>query len=237
MPSRLRADSARVFASLADIVRQSPAPKEIYAAICVAATLEVPDCDHASLMIRRDGAFRTVGVSDPVAGKVDSIELALQSGPCVDAIEKQAAQMESDLTAGGRWPALTARVVAETPVRGAMSIQLPIDQSNVGALNLFSDTRNAFDDAALERAVVLAAFATVATNAARQGEDAASLRRGLASSRAIGKAIGMLMVINDVSADDAFGILRRTSQETNVKLANVAADVIRGRSHPTSYSA
>ena len=45
------------------------------------------------------------------------------------------------------------------------------------------------------------------------------------------------MVINDVSADDAFGILRRTSQETNVKLANVAADVIRGRSHPTSYSA
>ena len=141
---------------------------------------------------------------------------------------------ESDLTAGGRWPALAARVVAETPVRGAMSIQLPIDQSNVGALNLFSDTPNAFDDAALARAMVLAAFATVATNAARQGEDAASLRRGLASSRAIGKAIGMLMVVNDVSADDAFGILRRTSQETNVKLADVAADVIRGRSHLTS---
>ena len=98
-------------------------------------------------MIRRDGAFSTAAVSDAVARKIDKLELALQSGPCVDAIEKQAAQMESDLTAGGRWPALTARVVAETPVRGAMSVQLPVDQSNVGALNLFSDTRNAFDDA------------------------------------------------------------------------------------------
>ena len=40
------------------------------------------------------------------------------------------------------------------------------------------------------------------------------------------------MVLNDVSDDDAFGILRRTSQETNVKLADVAADVVRQRSLP-----
>jgi AmiR/NasT family two-component response regulator len=72
----------------------------------------------------------------------------------------------------------------------------------------------------------------VATNAAAQGEDAAALRRGLASSRAIGKAVGMLMVLNDVSDDAAFDILRRTSQDTNVKLADVAADVVRGRSRP-----
>jgi AmiR/NasT family two-component response regulator len=80
----------------------------------------------------------------------------------------------------------------------------------------------------------LGAFATVATNAVAQGEDVASLRRGLASSRAIGKAIGMLMVLNDVSDDDAFGMLRRTSQETNVKLADVAADIVRTRSRRTA---
>ena len=40
----------------------------------------------------------------------------------------------------------------------------------------------------------------------------------------------MLMVLNDVSDDDAFGILRQTSQETNVKLADVAADIVRHRS-------
>ena len=54
---------------------------------------------------------------------------------------------------------MAARVVAETPVRGAMSIRLPVDRAKVGALNLFSDTANAFDNTSVERAIVLAAFA------------------------------------------------------------------------------
>jgi hypothetical protein len=230
MPSRSRIDPPRVFASLADIVRGGSTPKEMYAAICVAATLTIPGCDHASLMLRRDGVFRTAAVSDAIAREIDKLELALRSGPCLDAIEQCTAQIESDLTAGTRWPALAARVVAETPVRGAMSIQLPVDRAQAGALNLFSDTPNAFDNTSVQHALVLGAFASLATNAAAQGEDAAALRRGLASSRAIGKAVGMLMVLNDVSDDDAFDILRRTSQETNVKVADVAADFVRRRS-------
>jgi ANTAR domain len=222
-------DPARVLTSLADIVHQGSTPKEMYAAICVAATLMVPGCDHASLMICRDGACGTAAVSDSVAHKIDQLEQALGTGPCLDAIEEQTAQMASDLTTGSRWPVLAARVVAETPVRGTMSIRLPVDRAQVGALNLFSDTVNAFDNTSLERAIVLAAFATVATNATAHGEDAAGLRRGLASNRAIGKAIGMLMVLNEVSDDDAFDILRRTSQDTNVKVADIAVDFIRCR--------
>ncbi len=227
MPSRSRVDPPGVFASLADIVREGSTPKEMYAAICVAATLTIPGCDHASLMLRRDGVFRTAAVSDAIAGEIDKLELALRSGPCLDAIDECAPQIHTDLTAASRWPALTARVVAETPVRGTMSIQLALDRGQAGALNLFSDTPNAFDNTSVERALVLAAFASLATNAAAQAEDAAALRRGLASSREIGKAVGMLMVLNDVSDDEAFGILRRTSQETNVKVTDVAADFVR----------
>ncbi len=228
MPSYACLDSPGVFASLADIVRQGSTPAELYAAICVAATLTVPGCDHASLMIRRDGTCRTAAVSDAVAARIDKLELILGNGPCLDAIESRSAQIESDLTTGGRWPALAARVIAETPVRGAMSIRLPVDQSNVGALNLFSDAPHALNNASIEHAVVLGAFATVATTAAAYGEDAATLRRGLTSNRSIGKAVGMLMAINDVSDDDAFDILRQTSQDSNVKLVDVAADMVRG---------
>jgi hypothetical protein len=228
--TRSQIDPPSVFTSLADIVAQGSTSKEMYAAICIAATLMVPGCDHASLMIRRAGACSTAAVSDPVAHRIDKLELALGSGPCLDAIEKQSAQMESDLTVGSRWPALAARVVAETPVRGAVSVRLPVDRGKVGALNLFSDTPDALDNTSVERAIVLAAFATVATNAVAHGEDAAGLRTGLASNRAIGKAIGMLMVLNDVSDDDAFEILRRTSQDTNVKVSDVAVDFVRRRS-------
>jgi ANTAR domain len=197
MPSCSHVDPARVFTSLADIVHQGSTPKEMYAAICVAATLMVPGCDHASLTICRDGACSTAAVSDSVAHKIGKLEQALGTGPCLDAIEEQTAQMASDLTTSRRWPVLAARVVAETPVRGAMSIRLPVDRAQVGALNLFSDT--------------------------------AGLRRGLASNRAIGKAIGMLMVLNDVSEDDAFDILRRTSQDANVKVADIAVEFVRRR--------
>ena len=221
-------DPPGVFASLAEIAREASTPKEMYAAICVAATLTVPGCDHASLMICRDGECSTVAVSDSVARQIDKLELALGSGPCLDAVQECTAQIQADLTADSRWPSLANRVLAETPVRGALSVRLPVDRARVGALNLFSDTANAFDERSVECALVLGAFATVATNAVAQGEDVASLRRGLASSRAIGKAIGMLMVLNDVSDDDAFTLLRQTSQETNVKLAEVAADIVRG---------
>jgi ANTAR domain len=230
MPSCSHVDPASVFTSLAELVHRGSTPKEIHAAICVAATLMVPGCDHASLMICRDGACSTAAVSDPIAHKIDKLELALGTGPCLDAIDEQTAQMASDLTTGSRWLELAARVVAETPVRGAMSLRMPLDHAEVGALNLFSDTVNAFDNTSVERAVVLAAFGTVATNATAHGEDAAGLRRGLVSNRAIGKAIGMLMVLNDVSDDAAFDILRRTSQDTNVKVVDVAVDFIRRRS-------
>ena len=232
MPSRSLVDPPAVFTSLADIAREASTPKEIYAAICVAATLTIPGCDHASLMIRHNGAFSTAAVSDAVARQIDKLEIALGSGPCLDAIEERTAQIEPDLTSDSRWPDLTSRVLADTPVRGALSVQLTVDRARAGALNLFSDTSHAFDERSVEHALVLGAFATVATNAVAQGEDAASLRRGLASSREIGKAIGMLMVLNDVSDDDAFDVLRRTSQLTNVKLADVAADVVRTRNRP-----
>jgi transcriptional regulator with GAF, ATPase, and Fis domain len=232
MPSRSPVDLPGVFTSLADIARGASTPKEMYAAICVAATLTIPGCDHASLMIRQNGAFSTAAVSDAVARQIDKLELALGSGPCLDAIEERTAQIETNLTSGSRWPDLTSRVLADTPVRGALSVQLAVDRARIGALNLFSDTPHAFDERSIEHALVLGAFATVATNAVAQGEDAASLRRGLASSREIGKAIGMVMVLNDVSDDDAFDVLRRTSQLTNVKLADVAADVVRTRNRP-----
>jgi transcriptional regulator with GAF, ATPase, and Fis domain len=232
MPTRSTVDLPVVFTSLADIARGAATPKEMYAAICVAATLTIPGCDHASLMIRHNGAFSTAAVSDAIAREIDKMELALGSGPCLDAIEERTTQIETNLTSDSRWPDLTSRVLADTPVRGALSVQLPVDRARTGALNLFSDTPDAFDERSIEQALVLGAFATVATTAVAQVEDASSLRRGLATSREIGKAIGMLMVLNDVSDDDAFDVLRRTSQVTNVKLADIAADVVRTRNRP-----
>lgn len=224
-----KADPATVFAALAEIIYQGSDVNQMYAAICVAATLTVRGCDHASLLVRENDKYVTVGASDRLAEAIDDLERRAGDGPCIDAIEEETPQIDTDLTTPSLWPKLAALLVAETPVRGAMGFRLLVDKRKGAALNLFSDTPNMFDAESAGRAAVLAAFASVAINAVNKGEDAASLRRGLISNREIGKAVGMLMMLHEMSEDDAFDLLRRHSQALNVKLAEVAREVIEHR--------
>ncbi len=225
------ADPATVFAALAEIIYQGSDVNQMYAAICVAATLTVRGCDHASLLVRENDKYVTVGASDRLAQTVDELERRAGDGPCIDAIEEETPQIDPDLTTPSLWPKLASVLVAETPVRGAMGFRLLVDKRKGAALNLFSDTPNMFDAESAGRAAVLAAFASVAINAVGKGEDASSLRRGLLSNREIGKAVGMLMLLHDMGEDEAFDLLRRHSQALNIKLADVAREVIdqRGR--------
>ena len=110
-----------------------------------------------------------------------------------------------------------------------MGFRILVDKRKGAALNLFSETPNVFDPEAAGRAAVLAAFASVAINAIAKGEDATSLRRGLISNREIGKAVGMLMMLHDLTEEEAFDLLRRHSQSLNIKLADVARQVIERR--------
>lgn len=227
-----KADPSTVFSALAEIIYHGSETSEVYAAICVAATLVVTGCDHASLLVRQDSRYVTVGASDRIAQRIDDLERLSGDGPCVDAIEEETPQIEPDLTAPTQWPKLAARLVAETPVRGAMGFRILVDRRKSGALNLFSDKSNAFDAESAGQAVLLASFASVAINAVAHGEDVATLRRGLMSNREIGKAVGMLMMLNGLDEHEAFDVLRRYSQDLNIKIADVARKVIEHRGNP-----
>jgi hypothetical protein len=229
IPGAEKADPATVFAALAEIIYQGSDAKQMYAAICIAATLSIRGCDHASLLVLDNDRYVTVGASDRLAQKIDDLERRAGDGPCIDAIEEETPQIDTDLTTPSLWPKLASVLVAETPVRGAMGFRLLIDKRKGAALNLFSDTPNSFDAESAGRAAVLASFASVAINAVAKGEDAASLRRGLLSNREIGKAVGMLMLLHELTEDQAFDLLRRHSQDLNVKLAEVARAVIENR--------
>ena len=229
LPGGDKADPATVFAALAEIIYQGSDAKEMYAAICIAATLAIRGCDHATLLVRDNDRYITVGASDRLAEKIDELERRAGDGPCIDAIEEETPQIDTDLTTPSLWPKLAAVLIAETPVRGAMGFRLLVDKRKGAALNLFSDTPNLFDAESAGRAAVLASFASVAINAIAKGEDAASLRRGLLTNREIGKAVGMLMLLHEMSEDQAFDLLRRHSQALNIKLAEVARAVIETR--------
>jgi AmiR/NasT family two-component response regulator len=53
-----------------------------------------------------------------------------------------------------------------------------------------------------------------------------NLETALHSNRRIGMAIGILMAVRKVTDAEAFGLLRKLSQQSHRKLAEIAEDVI-----------
>jgi GAF domain-containing protein len=202
----------------------------IHQALVDAAQRLVEGCDRASLLVRTRDRFVTAASTDDIARRIDQIEIEVGEGPCVDAILDEAYQHDSDLTTSKTpWPRFTERIVAETPVRSAIGYRLLLDGDKVGALNLFSDTPGGLTSKSADVGAVIASFASVALMAIRAREEAATLRHGLQSNREIGKAVGLLMAAHHISGQEAFELLRSTSQELNMKLAQVALQVIQGQ--------
>jgi hypothetical protein len=215
-----------VFRALADFIYSSDDFDQVYDAICHAAPQLVSGCDHASLMLHRGGDFVTAAANDDVALHIDELERQLGEGPCVDAIVDEAVFMDGDLTDGSPWPRLSERAMSETPVRGMAGFRLIVDGKKSGALNLFSDTAGGLSPESIDQAVLLASFVSVALLASGERQTAATLRAGLESNREIGKAVGLLMAFHKIKDEDAFGLLRKASQDLNLKVAEVARRVV-----------
>ena len=228
MPTPFPPELLDTFKAMAEIVYSGESYESVYEAVATSAVALVDGCDHASLMIRRGGKVQTVAASDDVAVHIDDLEKELGEGPCLDAMDDSEPDQHfsPDLTEGCSWPELAKRIIAETSVRGMAGFRLRQSGQKVGALNVFSDTPGALTKHSLEQAIMLTAFASVTFAALERGEEATTLRRGLESNREIGKAVGLLMAMHNIDDDRAFEMLAKVSQEMNVKVAEVAAQVV-----------
>ncbi|MGI5130935.1 GAF and ANTAR domain-containing protein [Pseudonocardia sp. CA-107938] len=220
---------AALAATFVDIARRFEAaedPADTQARITRAAVDTVPGCAHASIsMVRRNGGVTTVAPTDDVPAMVDAIQYRTGQGPCLEAIWDSDVVHIDDLATDDRWPRFAAQAVADTPVRSILAAKLFVQDDVIGALNLFAETPNAFDDHDAAVASILAGHAALAVSAAREKEHADNLDQALRSSREIGVAMGVLMARGGLTREQAFGVLREASQRLNVKLRDVAADV------------
>jgi hypothetical protein len=232
--SRMAAEPATsaVFRGLAEVVYAGDDFSHIYDTIVRAAPHLVEGCDHASLMLRRDDRFVTVASSDETAAKIDAIERELSEGPCLDAIRDEQVFHDADLLDGSPWPRLAERVLEETPVRGMAGFRIRTGDAKEGALNLFSDAPGGLGGRSVDQGIVLASFITVALVASHERKSAQTLRAGLESNREIGKAMGLLMAFHKIGDDQAFAMLRSASQQMNLKLIEVARQVVQHHNQP-----
>jgi transcriptional regulator with GAF, ATPase, and Fis domain len=192
----------------------------------------IPGCEHAGVSLVHHGKIATPAASDAVALRVDAIQYEVGEGPCLDAIAESQSSSTDDLCQEARWPKFSARAQAETGVTSMLAFRLFARGHSLGALILLSKNRAAFGEEAHE---IGALFATLAAAALAAAQTEEGLNVALRSRDVIGQAKGILMERHRITEDQAFDILKRSSQRLNVRLAGVAEGVTRtGESPATS---
>ena len=187
----------------------------------------VPGARWASASLLRSGRFTTGAASDPVATRADALQYEIGSGPCVDAVLDDSVYVTGDVTSDRS----VGDVGSAGRRRGRHSQRVGPTAAPAGRLR--ADRRpehllrraSAFDEHAVGMGLVLATHAALVLSETLAADRAANLSRALASNREIGLAMGILMQQHRVTSEQAFDLLRLASQDTNRKLADVAADV------------
>ncbi|WP_328454449.1 GAF and ANTAR domain-containing protein [Amycolatopsis sp. NBC_00438] len=223
---------ARQFAELTrTLLDATPTVGGVLKLVVGAAGESIPDADLVSITLRDpDGRFHTPVETDPIALTLDELQYRHGEGPCVESAcpDGPAIGWSQDVGRDPRWPSFgpgTAAhgfhsVLATALIPDARPPRLS------GALNIYSRKPGAFDGAAIDAALLLATHASLAlahSEAVAAAElEATHLRQAVESRDVIGQAKGILMQRRGITADEAFDVLRKASQDLNVKLADLA---------------
>jgi GAF domain-containing protein len=154
---------------------------------------------------------------------LDAIQRRHREGPYLDAVRDRDTVRVDDLTTDTRWPNFQREALAQTPIRSALTYPLVADHQLLGALTFYAEQPHSFDADAQRLGFVYATHAALAWNAVRRE---VQLREALASRDIIGQAKGMLMERHQISGDEAFSLLRRLSQQSNTRVAEIARRLV-----------
>ena len=213
-------------AELARQIAQPIAVDEVLSSVTSTAREMIPGADAAGvLLITRGGKFESRGTTSALLHQLDELQVLLGEGPCINAAVDDLIVHTDDFASEQRWPRYSHEV-QKLGIRSSMSFKLYTSSHNAGALNIFSFTPRVFTPESEATGTVLAAHAAAAILASRRGE---ALESALVTRDIIGQAKGIIMERFKIDAVAAFDLLRKLSQTTNMRLAEVAVQVVQTR--------
>ncbi|MET7362858.1 GAF and ANTAR domain-containing protein [Streptomyces sp. NPDC005562] len=187
-----------------------------------------PACCGAGTTVSDLGGEHPAAVTHPDLAGLLAVQLRSGDGP-VPAAEESGTEVGSeDLLRDQRWPEYRA-LALDSGVRSCVT--LPFLRGGLTVtLTLFSFHPGAFDDTRYGPAQALGSFATTSFVRDRHYRAALTeldqLGAALRTRPVVDQASGIVMHVLGCDADVAFGVLRRISQATNRKLADVAAALV-----------
>ncbi len=188
-------------------------------ATAVGAVPGAEECTISYVTGRR--SIETRASTGDLPRQIDEMQDRIKEGPCLDSVWEQRTVRIDDMRDEPRWPRFAAEAV-ELGVLSSLSFQLFVQGDNLGALNLYAREPHAFGEESEDVGLVLSAHAAVALAGAQQEQH---LRRAVDNRDLIGQAKGILMERYKLTADQAFQLLARASQQTNRKLVDIAEEL------------
>jgi GAF domain-containing protein len=194
------------------------------------------------ITVIRDKRPTTVASSDLRARSLDELQNTFGDGPCLTALRTDTVVYVPDLDADFRWP--TYNVAARSADIGSiLAVPMHLRTSAQAVVNLYSPGKHGFSQQGIDAAESLTGTAgkalDLALNIAQLRGARDDLSAALKSRTVIDTAIGAIMAQSRCSRDAAFQILVNASSHRNIKLRDIAADIVTSISGeqeiPTTY--
>jgi GAF domain-containing protein len=216
---------AEIAGNLENIDQLSPYLQRLVEAVNV----NLDGCDAVGVTVVMEDRPRTAAYTTAGTLEIDAVQYAVGDGPCLDAFRNGRENLVDFAGGEERWPAFMEGC-EPGEVQSLLALPLESGGRRFGALNLYGYARHAFDGfdlvlvriAAQRAADALAAAVQLAGARAVAGQ----MEQAMASRAVIEQAKGVLMGRHGIDETVAFELLRRQSQEQNLKLRVLAAQLV-----------
>jgi GAF domain-containing protein len=198
------------------------------------ALAAIPNADVISITVLSWPDARTAACTHEQALDLDRQQYASGRGPCLEAALQGTPLRAVVGEEHQRWPEFV-EAAQRQGVRATLSVPLLIvgvdyEQQLVGSLNIYSRTATAFDsfDAELMRLYSVAAGQAISNSSRWQSarETVTQLEAALHSRSDIDMAKGALIALHGCDPKGAFDKLADESQRRNIKLREVAREML-----------
>lgn len=182
-----------------------------------------------AVTLLRDRRAATAVSSDAQSRSLDALQNRFTDGPCMTAIRENTVTRAGDLRDDGRWPEYGAAAV-DQGVRAVLGVPFDLDEDAQAGLNVYSATPHDFDPGTVDSIVLEVEQASnalrLAVRMAHDRESHRDLRAAMEHRTVIDLAVGMIMGQNRCSQDEAVALLKTASNHRNMKLRELAAELV-----------
>lgn len=179
-----------------------------------------------------DTTLGLVTATDAQVTRVESKQLALDVGPCLDAFAQREQVTCDDLTTETRWPEFTTAAM-DHGYGAVAGLPMPVDEQPIGALNLYRQTPSPWLPEELDAAQLLADMATGYVVNVRNLDESRTLSdqltHALDSRVVIEQAKGLIAGRHGMDVDEAFDLLRAQARREQRSLHDLCRQVLAGR--------